>query len=163
MQLVVLHDICPNWWTGHTSCSTINSLHLLTLYSVISRFKQEMDRKMFDCLQSRWRVSSKWAICNIVRSLHGQVPFIHSAKESPQSTQPIPCFAICVWHRFCVLGKETQTNFAQIILREILDVLRQATGSFYTVIFYSWLPAWHMVQPVSVHYISLIWWAGPPM
>ena len=62
---------------GYISCSTTicaNSMRLFT-YTASEQYCKRCKEKvlLFDCLSFRWRVSAKWAVCNIVRSLHGQV------------------------------------------------------------------------------------------
>ena len=75
-QIVVLHDKCPNWWTYIMQHYKLRKFSA-PLYSIRPRHKMLEKYLLFDCLQSRWRVSAKWAVCNIVRSLHGQVPFTY--------------------------------------------------------------------------------------
>ena len=71
-QLVVLHDTCPNWWTYIMQHYELRKFYApFNMYSVRPRLQEK--GLLFDCMQSRWRVSAKWAVCNIVRRLHGQV------------------------------------------------------------------------------------------
>ena len=54
----------------------------------------------------RWRVSAKWAVCNIMKSLHGQVPHIFSFCECHVYFPPL-CW---MFEMFCIVWPSQRSS-----------------------------------------------------
>ena len=102
---------------------------------------------LFDCLSFRWRVSAKWAVCNIVRSLHGQVILLTELNSTNIA-------------HICSLGK-----FSQTIQREVLDVIVHVWPVWQQVDFALSVKVFHFLvlpqRPTSFSSLHILDVAGP--